>query len=105
MRGTLGQAFEFAGAVYTWLIIGLIYDGFRLLRMPFPNKPVTIILDSAFYIVAGAVFGYSLFVLNGGTLRLYIIAGALLGVAWEQFGVSLTFRRMISHFLRKTAKK
>ena len=62
-------------------------------------------LDSAHYIVAGAVFGYSLFVLNGGTLRLYIIAGALLGVAWEQFGVSLTFRRMISHFLRKTAKK
>ena len=96
MRDTLGQAFEFAGAVYTGLIIGLIYDGFRLLRMPFPNKPVTIILDSAFYIVAGAVFGYSLFVLNGGTL---------LGVAWEQFGVSLTFRRMISHFLRKTAKK
>ncbi|MDO4568725.1 MAG: spore cortex biosynthesis protein YabQ [Clostridia bacterium] len=105
MNSALAQACEFAGALYCGIVIGFLYDGIRLLRVAFPQRWAVAAFDALFCVLAGAAFALCLYRLNGGELRLYDIAGAVLGAIWEQFGVSRPFRRMAGTWLRRRSER
>lgn len=74
------QAYLFFIFTINGIIIGLLFDFFRIARKVFnTNDIVTYLEDILFWILAGAIVLYSIFVFNNGVLRLYMFLGILLG--------------------------
>lgn len=74
------QAYLFFIFTINGIIIGLLFDFFRIARKVFnTNDIVTYLEDILFWILAGAIVLYSIFVFNNGILRLYMFLGILLG--------------------------
>ncbi len=87
---TLNQGFEFLWAVYGGVVIGLLYDFFRILRLTFKMGRVLVaVLDILFWLIAAAIVTLVIIVMNGGTIRLFAIAGCILGSATYFAGPSL----------------
>jgi len=78
---TINQAYLFLIFILNGIIIGVIFDIFRILRKSFktPNI-VTYIEDVMFWVISAVIVMYSLFVFNNGEFRAYIFIGILLGV-------------------------
>ncbi len=76
------QVYLFMIFVLNGIVIGIIFDVFRILRKSFktPNF-VTDIEDILFWICATLIVLYSLFVFNNGEIRGYIFIGLFLGLA------------------------
>ena len=75
------QAFLFLVFVVIGLIIGLLFDVFRILRISFKTKDfVTYIEDILFWIITGILVLYSIFIFNNGEIRLFIFIGIAIGV-------------------------
>ncbi|MBR3255322.1 MAG: spore cortex biosynthesis protein YabQ [Clostridia bacterium] len=75
------QAYLFLIFVINGLLIGFIFDIFRILRISFKTKDfVTYIQDIVFWLITGAIVLYSIFVFNNGEIRLYIFLGIAIGV-------------------------
>lgn len=74
------QAYLFFVFTINGIIIGLLFDFFRIARKIFrTNDVVTCIEDILFWILAGIIVLYSIFVFNNGELRLFMFLGILLG--------------------------
>ena len=74
------QAYLFLVFVINGVVIGLLFDFFRIARKVLPtNDIVTYMEDVLFWILAGASMLYSIFVFNNGELRLFMFLGILLG--------------------------
>lgn len=74
------QAYLFLIFTINGIVIGLLFDFFRISRKVFnTNDAVTYIEDVLFWILAGAIVLYSIFVFNNGELRLYMFLGIILG--------------------------
>ena len=74
------QAYLFLIFTINGIIIGLLFDFFRISRKVFNTKDVvTYIEDVLFWILSGAIVLYSIFVFNNGELRLYMFLGIVLG--------------------------
>lgn len=74
------QAYLFLIFAINGIIIGLLFDFFRISRKVFnTNDVTTYIEDILFWILAGAIILYSIFVFNNGELRLYMFLGIILG--------------------------
>lgn len=78
---TTHQVYVFLVFIVNGIIIGLIFDTFRIARKSFktPNF-VTYIEDILFWIITGITIIYSIFVFNNGELRFYIFLGLMLGI-------------------------
>lgn len=75
------QAFLFLVFVVIGLIIGLLFDIFRILRISFKTKDfVTYIEDILFWIITGILVLYSIFIFNNGEIRFFIFIGIVIGV-------------------------
>ena len=75
------QAFLFLIFVINGLLIGFIFDVFRILRISFKTKDfVTYIQDIIFWLITGAIVLYSIFIFNNGEIRLYMFLGIGIGV-------------------------
>lgn len=75
------QAFLFLVFVINGLIIGFIFDVFRILRISFKTKDfVTYIEDIMFWIISGLIVLYSIFVFNNGEIRFFIFLGIVIGI-------------------------
>lgn len=75
------QAYLFLIFVINGIIIGLIFDFFRILRISFKTKDfVTYIEDIMFWILAGTILLYSIFVFNNGEIRLFMFLGVIIGI-------------------------
>lgn len=62
------------------IIIGLLFDIFRILRKSFKTPDfITYIEDIGFGILAGVILIFSIIVVNNGELRLFILLGIALG--------------------------
>ena len=84
--GILPEFPAFCTAIYGGLIIGAVYDLFRLLRIPFASKWVQGGIDLLYYAVAGAIAAMTMLYINGGMLRMYIFLGLGLGIyAYTRF--------------------
>ncbi len=76
----LNQAYLFLIFIINGIIIGLLFDFFRISRRVIStNDMATYLEDVLFWILAGAIMLYSIFVFNNGELRLFMFLGVLLG--------------------------
>lgn len=74
------QAYLFLVFIVNGVLIGLLFDFFRIARKVFQtNDMVTYLEDILFWILTGAIVLYSIFVFNNGELRLFMFLGILLG--------------------------
>lgn len=65
------------------ILIGLLFDIFRILRKSFKTADiVTYIEDTIFWLLTGVIILYSIFVFNNGEIRLFMFIGILLGIAF-----------------------
>ncbi len=81
MYTTLSELPKFLGALYGGLVIGVLYDLFRLLGLPFSKlRFVRAVFDALFYAAAGIAAAVTLLYVNGGAPRLYLFLGLALGI-------------------------
>lgn len=79
---TIGQGSVFLWMALAGMLIGLLYDGFRLLRCLFGAGAVgSLLLDIAWGVLSGGVLAAMLVIANRGEMRLYVLLAALGGFA------------------------
>ena len=77
---TINQLHLFIIFLINGIIIGFIFDMFRVFRKSFRHKDYIInIQDVLFWICTGIILLYSSFTFNDGELRLFMILSAFLG--------------------------
>lgn len=80
----------------TGIVIGILFDLFRILRKSFKTADwITYIQDILFWILTGFIVLFSIFKFNNGEIRSYIFLGIALGV--------LIYMLTISKFIIKYA--
>lgn len=63
------------------IIIGLLFDFFRILRKSFKTSNlVTYIEDILFWILTGFLVLYTIFIFNKGEIRFFIFIGIIMGI-------------------------
>ncbi len=99
------QAYLFFIFIVNGILIGLLFDFFRIARKVFPTKDlVTYIEDVLFWILAGFIVLYSIFIFNNGQLRLFMFLGILLGAIFYMLFISSYIVKInvkILNFLKK----
>lgn len=86
------QGYLFAIFIINGILIGVLFDIFRILRKSFKTPDIiTYIEDIVFWIVSGITILYSIFVFNNGEIRLYIFVGILLGIIFYILTISRYF--------------
>ena len=89
MFSTSNQAYVFLSTVYAGFIIGFIYDCYRMVRkITKPGIWVTGIMDLLFWIIMGALSFLVIFYVNDGEVRIYTIAGFVIG--WALYVLTLS---------------
>ena len=75
------QAYLFGIFIINGILIGLLFDFFRILRKSFKtNDFITYIEDVLFWILTGIILIYSIFVFNNGEIRLFMFLAVILGI-------------------------
>ncbi len=91
------------------IIIGLLFDFFRVLRITFKtNDFITYAEDILFWILTGAIILYSIFTFNNGEIRLFLFLGILLGCICYMLTLSsyiIKTNTTIINFLKKIITK
>ena len=74
------QALLFLIFIINGIIIGLIFDFFRILRKSFKTYDgITYLEDFLFWIITGFILLYSIFTFNNGEIRLYMFLAVIMG--------------------------
>lgn len=101
----LSQVQIFIIFILNGIIIGLVFDLFRILRLTFKTKDViTYIEDVLFWLITALILLYSIFKFNNGELRFYIFFGIFIGVLMYLLCFSKTFIAIsvgLIHFIKK----
>lgn len=75
------QAYLFIMFVINGLLIGILFDVFRILRKSFKTTDfITYIEDIIFWILTGILILYFIFIYNNGEIRFYIFLGIAIGI-------------------------
>lgn len=75
------QAYLFLVFSLTGIIIGIIFDFFRILRKSFKTSNIiTYIEDIIFWILTGFIILYAIWFFNNGEIRTYIFLGIIMGI-------------------------
>lgn len=83
------QAFIFMVFIINGILIGLLFDFFRIMRRTFKtNNVITYIEDFIFWILTGIILLYSIFTFNNGEIRIYMFLGVLLGITLYMLSIS-----------------
>ena len=99
------QAYSFLIFILNGILIGILFDIFRILRKSFKTPDfVTYIEDIFFWILNGMILLYSIFKFNNGELRLYIFIGILIGILIYMLLFSKIFIN-VSTYIIKVIKK
>jgi len=84
-------------ALYCGVVLGMLYDLFRLLHLPFSNPWAAGVIDALYYAAALIVtWGFMLYI-NCGTLRVYIFVFIGLGL--------LLYTRFAGRLIREVAAR
>lgn len=74
------QAYLFIIFTINGIIIGILFDIFRILRRSFKTTDIiTYVQDILFWILAGFILLYSIFTFSNGEIRFYMFLGVFLG--------------------------
>lgn len=80
------QAYLFFIFIINGIIIGMLFDFFRILRKSFKTSDfITYIEDSLFWVLTGVVILYSIFIFNNGEIRFFMFLGIILGLIIYMF--------------------
>ncbi len=75
------QAYLFLIFIINGILIGVLFDFFRILRKTFSTKDIiTYMQDILFWILAGFIILYSTFTFNNGEIRIFMFIAILIGV-------------------------
>lgn len=76
----INQSYLFAIFMINGIIIGILFDIFRILRKTIKTNDIfTYVEDIIFWILTGATILYSAFVFNDGEIRLFMFLAIILG--------------------------
>lgn len=99
------QAYLFLVFSLTGVIIGILFDFFRVLRMTYKTSDiVTYIEDILFWILAGIIILYSIWYFNDGEIRLFMILGIIMGAIIYALTLSNIFIKINSFIMSKIKK-
>ncbi len=74
------QAYLFLIFIINGILVGLLFDIFRILRKSFKTSDIiTYIQDVLFWILTGFILLYSIFTFSNGEVRLYMFLAVFLG--------------------------
>lgn len=74
------QSYLFLVFTINGIVIGLLFDIFRILRRSFKTADIiTYIQDILFWILTGLILLYSIFTFSNGEIRLYMFLGVFIG--------------------------
>ena len=77
----LTQAHLFYIFILTGILLGVLFDVFRILRKSFKTSDlITYIEDVVFWILAGFLLFYTVYKFNNGEIRSYVLLGIALGL-------------------------
>ena len=95
------QAYLFLVFSLTGVIIGILFDFFRILRRTIktPNF-ITYIEDILFWIITGFLILYNIWYFNNGEIRIYMFLGIILGVLIYMLTLSSILIKIFSKILR-----
>ena len=86
------QAILFLLFALDGIIIGILFDFFRILRRSFgAGNILTALEDIIFWISAGTILLFSIFVYNNGIIRGYMFLGVLCGITLYMITLSKIF--------------
>lgn len=86
------QAYLFLLFIANGILIGIVFDIFRILRKSFKTSDfITYIEDILFWMVTGLITLYFLFTFNNGEIRFYIFIGITLGIVIYMLSISKYF--------------
>lgn len=86
------QAYIFLIFILNGILIGIVFDIFRILRKSFKTSDViTYIEDVIFWVMTGLITLYFLFTFNNGEIRFYIFVGIILGIIIYMLSISKYF--------------
>jgi len=89
VESTLNQPYIFLATVYGGMVLGLVYDIYRMMRKTFKGtRAALIIFDVMFVLSAGVITIGILYYVNMIELRLYTGIGFILGFAIYMAGLS-----------------
>lgn len=76
------QLFDLLAFMVTGIVIGLLFDIFRIIRRSFKTSDfITYIEDIIFWLLAGCILLFTIFTFNNGQIRIYIFIGLILGIS------------------------
>ena len=104
------QAYLFLIFIINGIIIGLLFDFFRILRKSFKTKDIiTYIQDVLFWILTGFIILYSTFTFNNGEIRIFMFIAILIGIVFYMtlistyiIKINVKFINLIKNILQKT---
>ena len=89
------QALLFVIFVINGILIGILFDIFRVLRKSFKTSDIiTYIEDIMFWIGAGVLTLYFIFCYNNGEIRFFIFLGIILGISIYILTISKYFMKV-----------
>ena len=99
------QVYAFIIFIIDGLLIGILFDIFRIIRKSFRTPDIiTHLEDLIFWIITGLILLYSIFKFNSGELRMYILIGIFLGVTIYMLIFSKTFVEISVYIIKMTKK-
>ena len=86
------QAYLFLVFTINGILIGLLFDIFRILRRSFKTSDlITYFQDILFWILTGIILLYSIFTFSNGEVRFYMFLGVFLGCLIYMLAISKYF--------------
>ena len=75
------QAYLFIVFSLTGVVIGILFDFFRILRRSFKTSNIiTYVEDVLFWILTGVLILYNIWYFNNGEIRIYMFLGIIMGL-------------------------
>lgn len=95
------QAYLFLVFSLTGVIIGILFDFFRILRRIIKTSNfITYVEDILFWILTGFLILYNIWYFNNGEIRIYMFLGIILGVLIYMLTLSSILIKIFSKILR-----
>ncbi len=105
MQEVCNQLFCLLIFILTGLVIGILFDIFRILRKSFKTTDfITYLEDIIFWILTGCIMLFSIFIFNNGEIRSYVFIGIAIGIILYMLVISRFFIRIsvnIIKFIKK----
>ena len=95
------QAYLFIVFSLTGVVIGILFDFFRILRRSFKTSHIiTYVEDVLFWILTGVLILYNIWYFNNGEIRIYMFLGIIMGLLIYMLTLSNIIVSLFSKILK-----